>query len=87
MRSGDVVGKVLESESVATRVFEATVDSFGGAVHGVGILEVGRAIPHSAFDSLAQHDVVAGRLVTRVETSMLISVYIWALAVRVSCSR
>lgn len=52
MRSGDVVGKVLESESVATRVFEATVDSFGGAVHGVGILEVGRAIPHSAFEAL-----------------------------------
>ena len=87
MRSGDVLGKVLESESVATRVFEATVDSFGGAVRGVGILEVGRAVPHSAFDSLAQRDVVAGRLVTRVETGMLISVYIWTLAARVSGSR
>ncbi len=58
-RSSDVLGKVLESESVATQVFGATVDSFGGVVRGVGIREVGRAVPHSAFDRLAQRDVVS----------------------------
>jgi len=37
-------------------VFEAAVDGFGGAVAGVGVVEVGQDVPGSAFESPAQRD-------------------------------
>ena len=37
-------------------MFEASVDGFGGAIAGVGVVEVGQDIPGSAFESPAQRD-------------------------------
>ena len=37
-------------------MFEAAVDGFGGAVAGVGVVEVGQDIPGSAFECPAQCD-------------------------------
>ena len=34
----------------AAEVFEASVDGFGGAVAGVGVVEVGQDVPGSAFE-------------------------------------
>lgn len=35
-------------------MFEASVDGFGGAVAGVGVVEVGEDVPGSAFERSAQ---------------------------------
>ena len=35
-------------------MFEAAVDGFGGAVGGVGVVEVGQDVPGSAFECSAQ---------------------------------
>ena len=35
-------------------MFEATVDGFGGAVAGVGVVEVGQDVPGSAFECPAR---------------------------------
>ena len=35
-------------------MFEAAVDGFGGAVAGVGVVEVGQDVPGSAFECSAQ---------------------------------
>ena len=35
-------------------MFEAAVDGFGGAVAGVGVVEVGQDVPGSAFECPAQ---------------------------------
>ena len=51
--SGDVVGEVSESLGDAAEVFEASVDGFGGAVAGVGVVEVGQDVPGSAFEGSA----------------------------------
>ena len=40
----------------AAEVFEASVDGFGGAVAGVGVVEVGQDVPGSAFECPAQRD-------------------------------
>ena len=37
-------------------MFEAAVDGFGGAVAGVGVVEVGQDVPGSAFECPAQCD-------------------------------
>ena len=37
-------------------MFEATVDSFGGANAGVGMIEVGQDVPGSAFERSSQCD-------------------------------
>ena len=37
-------------------MFEASVDGFGGAVAGVGVVEVGQDVPGSAFECPAQCD-------------------------------
>ena len=37
-------------------MFEAAVDGFGGAVGGVGVVEVGQDVPGSAFERSAQCD-------------------------------
>ena len=37
-------------------MFEAAVDGFGGAVAGVGVVEVGQDVPGSAFECPAQRD-------------------------------
>ena len=37
-------------------MFEASVDGFGGAVAGVGVVEVGQDVPGSAFECPAQRD-------------------------------
>ena len=37
-------------------MFEATVDGFGRAIAGVGMIEVGQDIPGSAFECPAQRD-------------------------------
>ena len=37
-------------------MFEASVDGFGGAVAGVGVVEVGQDVPGSAFERSAQRD-------------------------------
>ena len=37
-------------------MFEAAVDGFGGAVAGVGVVEVGQDVPSSAFECPAQRD-------------------------------
>ena len=37
-------------------MFEAAVDGFGGAVAGVGAVEVGQDVPGSAFECPAQCD-------------------------------
>ena len=37
-------------------MFEAAVDGFGGAVAGVGVVEVGQDVPGSAFERPAQRD-------------------------------
>ena len=40
-------------------MFEAAVDGFGGAVAGVGVVEVGQDVPGSAFECPAQRDDLA----------------------------
>ena len=35
-------------------MFEAAVDGFGGAIAGVGVVEVGQDVPGSAFERSAQ---------------------------------
>ena len=35
-------------------MFEASVDDFGGAIAGVGVVEVGQDVPSSAFECPAQ---------------------------------
>ena len=40
-------------EGDAAEVFEASVDGFGGAVAGVGVVEVGQDVPGSAFEGSA----------------------------------
>ena len=40
-------------------MFEATVDGFGRAIAGVGMIEVGQDIPGSAFECPAQRDELA----------------------------
>ena len=35
-------------------MFEASVDNFGGAIAGVGVVEVGQDVPGSAFECPAQ---------------------------------
>ena len=37
-------------------MFEASVDGFGGAVAGVGVVEVGQDVPGSAFECPAQRN-------------------------------
>ena len=37
-------------------MFEAAVDGFGGAIAGVGVVEVGQDVPGSAFECSAQRD-------------------------------
>ena len=37
-------------------MFEAAVDGFGGAIGGVGVVEVGQDVPGSAFECPAQRD-------------------------------
>ena len=37
-------------------MFEAAVDGFGGAIGGVGVIEVGQDVPGSAFECPAQRD-------------------------------
>ena len=37
-------------------MFEASVDGFGGAIAGVGVVEVGQDVPGSAFERSAQRD-------------------------------
>lgn len=37
-------------------MFEAAVDGFGGAIAGVGVVEVGQDVPGSAFERSAQRD-------------------------------
>ena len=37
-------------------MFEAAVDGFGGAIAGVGVVEVGQDVPGSAFECPAQRD-------------------------------
>ena len=37
-------------------MFEAAVDSFGRAIAGVGVVEVGQDVPGSAFECPAQRD-------------------------------
>ena len=41
---------VDESLGDAAEVFEASVDGFGGAVAGVGVVEVGQDVPGWAFE-------------------------------------
>ena len=48
-----VVSVVDESLGDAAEVFEASVDGFGGAVAGVGVVEVGQDVPGSAFEGSA----------------------------------
>ena len=48
-----VVSVVDESLGDAAEVFEASVDGFGGAVAGVGAVEVGQDVPGSAFEGSA----------------------------------
>ena len=47
---------VDESLGDAAKVFEASVDGFGGAVAGVGVVEVGQDVPGSGFKCPAQRD-------------------------------
>ena len=47
---------VDESLGDAAEVFEASVDGFGGAVAGVGVVEVGQDVPGSAFERSSQCD-------------------------------
>ena len=44
---------VDESLGDAAEVFEASVDGFGGAVAGVGVVEVGQDVPGSACEGSA----------------------------------
>ena len=37
-------------------MFEAAVDGFGGAIAGVGVVEVGQDVPGSTFECPAQCD-------------------------------
>lgn len=37
-------------------MFEASVDGFGRAIAGVGVVEVGQYVPGSAFERSAQRD-------------------------------
>lgn len=37
-------------------MFEAAVDGFGGAIAGVGVVEVGQVVPGSAFERSSQSD-------------------------------
>lgn len=37
-------------------MFEASVDGFGRAIGGVGVVEVGQDVPGSAFERSAQRD-------------------------------
>ena len=37
-------------------MFEASVDGFGRAIAGVGVVEVGQDVPGSAFECPAQRD-------------------------------
>ena len=37
-------------------MFEAAVDGFGGAIAGVGVVEVGQDVPGSACECPAQRD-------------------------------
>ena len=61
-------------------MFEAAVDGFGGAIAGVGVVEVGQDVPGSAFECPAQrHELGQTPLGTRVEVSVLISACIRAL--------
>ena len=48
-----VVSVVDESLGDAAEVFEASVDGFGGAACGVGVVEVGQDVPGSAFEGSA----------------------------------
>lgn len=47
---GGVVGEVSEPECGSAKVFEAFVDGLGGAVAGVGMIEVGQDVLGSAFE-------------------------------------
>ena len=40
-------------------MFEASVDGFGRAIAGVGMVEVGQDVPSSAFECPAQRDELA----------------------------
>ena len=37
-------------------MFEASVDGFGGAIAGIGMIEVGQDVPSSAFERSSQCD-------------------------------
>ena len=51
---GDAVGEVSQVECGSAYVFEASVDGFGGAIAGVGTIEVGQDVPGSAFECPTQ---------------------------------
>ena len=54
---------VDESLGDAAEVFEASVDGFGGAVAGVGVVEVGQDVCGSSFECPAQRDELWSGLV------------------------
>ena len=68
-------------------MFEAAVDGFGGAVAGVGVVEVGQDVPGSAFECPAQRHELGSPHVTRVEVRVLMSASIRALPTSVSGAR
>ena len=60
-------------------MFEAAVDSFGGANVGVGMIEVGQDVPARRLSVLPNPMSSAGQLGTLVSASVLISAYTRAL--------
>lgn len=64
-------------------MFEASVDDFGGAIAGVGVVEVGRGMSLDRRLSVLRSVMSSVRsLGTRVEVSVLISASVMALPVR-----
>ena len=68
-------------------MFETSVDRFGRAIAGVGVVEVGQDVPGSAFECPAQRHELGSPHVTRVEVRVLMSACIRALPALVSGAR
>ena len=68
-------------------MFEASIDGFGGAACGVGMIEGGQDVCGSTFEHFPSVMSAVRPLGTRVEVSVLISASIKALPALVSGAR
>ena len=68
-------------------MFEASIDSFGGAVAGMGMIKVGQDVPGSAFERSSQcDDLYEGARHARVAETVYFGFHHGLARVRVGCA-